>query len=193
MAQTMINVIRCSIRCSAQLAIRSIAGAIILLLLSSTLLTNLASGQVFPKSQATAHIGSNKSISTLSNTKQPKAHNVKITSPTKGEKVPVGKHVVISGTSAGNSNSTSINCQVSVIVNGIKPYRPATANGSSGSGDYSKWSFTLTPNYTAIKAGQNKITAKYACANNPAALSHNSVNVTGLITSSGNTTATRVK
>jgi hypothetical protein len=98
---------------------------------------------------------------------------------------------VISGTSAGNSNSTSINCQVSVIVNGIKPYRPATAIGASGSGDYSKWSFTLAPNYTAIKSGQNKITVKYSCANNAAALSHNSVNVTGLTTS--NTTITRFK
>jgi len=80
-----------------------------------------------------------------------------------------------------------------IIVNGIKPYRPATANGASGSGDYSKWSFTLVPNYTAIKAGQNKITAKYSCANSAAALSHNSVNVTGLTTSSANTTVTRAK
>lgn len=76
----MIKFIRCSIDWSAQLAIRSIAGAIILLLLSSTLLTNLASGQVFPKSQAAAPIGSNKTVSTLSLTKHPKAHNVKITS-----------------------------------------------------------------------------------------------------------------
>ena len=189
----MIKFIRFSIRWSARLAIRSIAGAIILLLFSSTVLTNLVSGQVFPKSQAPAHIGSNNSISTLSLTKQPKAHKVKIISPTKGEKVPVGKNLVISGTSVGNSNSTSINCQVSVIVNGIKPYRPATASGPGGSGDYSKWSFMLAPNYTAIKAGQNKITAKYSCANNAAALSHNSVNVTGLTTSSVNTTATRVK
>ena len=82
---------------------------------------------------------------------------------------------------------------MSVTVNGIKPYRPATATGPSGSGDYSKWSFTLVPSYTAIKAGQNKITAKYSCANNVAALSHNSVNVTGITTSNVNTTATRVK
>jgi hypothetical protein len=189
----MIKFIQCSIDWSGQLAIRSISAAIILLLLSSTLLTNLASGQVFPKSQAAAQIGSNKTVSTLSLTKHPKAHNVKITSPTKGEKLAVGKNLVISGTSAGNSNSTSINCQVSVIVNGIKPYRPATASGASGSGDYSKWNFVLTPNYTVIKAGQNKITAKYSCANNPAALSHNSVNVTGLISSSVNANATSVK
>jgi hypothetical protein len=189
----MIKFIQCSIDWSGQLAIRSISAAIILFLLSSTLLTNLASGQVFPKSQAAAPIGSNKTISTLSLTKHPKAYNVKITSPTKGEKAAVGKNLVISGTSAGNSNSTSINCQVSVIVNGIKPYRPATASGASGSGDYSKWNFVLTPNYTVIKAGQNKITAKYSCANNPAALSHNSVNVTGLISSSVNANATSVK
>jgi len=190
----MINVIQFSIKWSGQLAIRSIAGAIILLLLSSTVLTSPIYGQVFPKSQAEAPIGSgNKSISTLSLTKYPIAHNVKIISPIKGEKVPVRKILVISGTSSGNSNSTSINCQVSVIVNGIKPYRPATATGSSGSSDYSKWSFTLVPNYTAIKAGQNKITAKYSCANDDAALSHNSVNVTGITTSRVNTTSTRVK
>jgi hypothetical protein len=189
----MLNPIRYLINWSAQLAIPFIAGAIILLLLNSTLLMNLVSGQVFPKSQATAPVASNKSVSTLSLTKHPKVHNVKITSPTKGEKVPVRKILVISGTSAGNSNSTSINCQVAVIVNGIKPYRTATAIGPSGSGDYSKWSFTLVPNYTTIKAGQNKITAKYSCANNAAALSHNTVNVTGITTSSVNTTATRVK
>ncbi|HET7149746.1 MAG TPA: hypothetical protein VFI73_14765 [Candidatus Nitrosopolaris sp.] len=152
-------------------------------------MTNLASGQIFPKSQAVASTGSNKTVSTLSPTLPPKAHNVKITSPTNGEKVPVGKTLVISGTSAGNSNSTSINCQVSVIVNGMKPYRLTTASGANGSGDYSKWSFILAPNYTVIKAGQNKITAKYSCANNPAALSHNSVNVTGLATSRVNATS----
>ena len=82
---------------------------------------------------------------------------------------------------------------MSVIVNGIKPYRSATASGPGGAGDYSKWSFTLAPNYTAIKVGQNKITAKYSCANNASALSHNSVNVTGLTTSSVNATTTKVK
>ena len=188
----MINIIKCSPRCSAQLWLHSIAGAIILLLLSSTFLTHLVSGQVFLKSQAGAHIGTNKSISTLSLTKHPKAHNVQITSPTKGEKVPVGKNLVISGISSGSSNSTSINCQVSVLVNGMKPYRPATASGPSGSGDYSKWSFTLAPNYTAVKAGQNKITAKYSCANNAAALSHYSVNVTGITAPSLNASAARV-
>ena len=145
-------------------------------------MTNPALGQIFPKSQASAPSSSNKTISTLSLIQQPKAHNVKITSPTKGEKAPVGRNLMMCGMSAGNSNSTAINCLVSVIVNGIKPYQPANATGPSGLGDYSKWNFTLTPKYTTIKQGQNKITAKYSCANSPSSLSHNTVNVTGVAT-----------
>jgi hypothetical protein len=55
------------------------------------------------------------------------------------DEVLVGKDLVISGTSAGNTNVASINCQVSVNVNGIKPYQRATATGPNGSDDYSKW------------------------------------------------------
>jgi hypothetical protein len=179
---TVIEFVGCRIRLSAQIPLLSIVGVLTLLLLSSTLLTNPALGQIFPKSQASTPIGSNKTISSLSLTQQPKTHNVKITSPTKGEKAPVGSSLMISGISAGNSNSTAINCLVSVIVNGIKPYQPANATGPSGLGDYSKWNFTLTPKYTSIKEGQNKITAKYSCANSPNSLSHNSVNVTGAAT-----------
>ena len=47
-------------------------------------------------------------------------------------------------------------------------------------GNYSKWNFILTSKYTTIKPGQNKITAKYECANNPDPKSFSSVNVTGL-------------
>ena len=178
----LIEFVRCRIILSARIPLPPIVGALTLLLLSSTLLTNPVLGQIFPKSQASASIGSNKTISTLSLTQQPKAHNVKITSPTKGEKAPVGRSLMISGTSAGNSNSTAINCLVSVIVNGIKPYHPANATGPSGLGDYSKWNFTLTPKYTTVKEGLNKITPKYSCANSPSSLSHNSVNVTGVAT-----------
>jgi hypothetical protein len=127
--------------------------------------------------------------STLSLTQQPKPSMVKILSPSKGEQVLVGKDLVISGTSAGNTNIASINCQVSVNVNGIKPYQRATATGPNGSDDYSKWNFTLIPKYTSIKPGQNKITAKYSCANSPSSF-YNSVNVTGVTTFSG--TATKI-
>jgi hypothetical protein len=48
----------------------------------------------------------------------PKIHAVKITSPAKGQQVPIGNNLVVTGASSDNSNS---NCQVSVIANGIKP------------------------------------------------------------------------
>ena len=35
--------------------------------------------------------------------------------------------------------------------------------GASGPGDYSKWSFTLSSNYTDIIEGGNRITAKLSC------------------------------
>jgi hypothetical protein len=189
----MINIVPSGTKSLAQLLLlpQYVGGAIFLLLFSSVVFGNLAYAQVFPQSQIPAPTTSNKShpiVPTTSNKshpivpfgKQPKVHNVKITSPTKGQKVPVGKNLFVSGTSVGNSNPTSINCLVSVIVNGIKPYQPTSPAGPHGSGDYSKWNFVLTPKYTTMKEGQNKITAKYSCANNAAVLSHNSVNVTGV-------------
>ncbi|MDP9290701.1 MAG: hypothetical protein M3P08_21235, partial [Thermoproteota archaeon] len=175
------------IRSFTTLSPYSIVGAIIFLLLSSTILTNLAFGQIIPKNQPSTP-GSN-APSVLSLSTQPKPHHVKITTPTKEERVPVGKNLVISGTSAANNNATSINCQVSVIVNRIKPYQQATPTGPNAPDDYSKWSFTLTSKYTAINEGPNKITAKYACANSPSSLSHNSVNVTGVTTVATTTAA----
>ncbi|MGB8937787.1 MAG: hypothetical protein WCC17_22080, partial [Candidatus Nitrosopolaris sp.] len=62
---------------------------------------------------------------------------VRITSPIRGQDVPVGKNLVVSGISA-RGRSTS-NCDVSVIVNGIKPYQNATGIGPKGQKDYSEW------------------------------------------------------
>ena len=70
-------------------------------------------------------------------------HDVKITSPTKGQQVPIGKDITITGTSLANPNS---NCQITVIVNHVKPYQPATAAGPGGSKDYSKWNFVSVLN-----------------------------------------------
>jgi hypothetical protein len=110
-------------------------------------------------------------------------HLVKIISPTKDEQVPVGRDLTISGISSDNSKTS--NCNVSVIVNGNKPYRTAYPAGEAGGGDYSKWNFTLTPSGTGIKEGQNKITAKFSCDNAPNLISHNSVNVTGVTSTHG--------
>jgi hypothetical protein len=123
----------------------------------------------------------------------PKA--VKIISPTKGQQIPASKDLTISGTSTDNATS---NCQVSMSVNHVKPYQPATAAGIAGANDYSKWNFVLTSNYATIKPGpDNRITAKYTCTDNPAMLSptYSSVNVTGVMdaastTSTATTTTT---
>ncbi|MFL6325179.1 MAG: hypothetical protein ACJ72C_10505 [Nitrososphaeraceae archaeon] len=113
---------------------------------------------------------------------------IKITSPIKGQQVPVRKDLTVSGTSIDNATS---DCQVSVRVNRVSPYQPATsatATGSGGGGgggaaaanDYSKWNYVLTSKYTTIKPGQNRITAKYECGGNAALTSFSSVNVTGV-------------
>ena len=69
----------------------------------------------------------------------------------------------MSGTSIDNATS---NCQVSVIVNNVKPYQNTTAAVAGGAADYSKWNFALTSKYTTIKPGQNKITSRFECEDN---------------------------
>jgi hypothetical protein len=78
---------------------------------------------------AQAATNNNNNNNTLQSTlsSQPSiTHGVKITSPTKGQQVPIGKDITISGTSLANPNS---NCQITVIVNHVKPYQPAAAAG----------------------------------------------------------------
>ena len=115
--------------------------------------------------------------STTTSSSQQHVPKIKITSPTRGQQLPVGKDLTISGISIANATS---NCQVSVIVNNVKPYQNATAAGTGGAADYSKWNFALTSKYTTVKPGDNRITAKYECANNPASKGFSSVNVTGV-------------
>jgi hypothetical protein len=103
---------------------------------------------------------------------------IKITSPSRDQQLPVGKDLTVSGTSI--DNATSNDCKVSVIVNKVRPYQPATATGTGGAADYSKWKFDITSKYTTIKPGENRITSKYECASNPDANSFSSVNITGI-------------
>ena len=105
---------------------------------------------------------------------------VKITSPATGQQVPPGQSLIVSGVSSDNSTS---DCEVSVIVNGIRPYQPSFANGTGGINDYSTWNLWITPSYTTIKEGSdNKITSKLECT--PNLTKWYSVNVTGVGTTS---------
>ena len=110
---------------------------------------------------------------------------VKITSPTKHQQIPIDKNLIITGTSRYQrfpDNPATSHCQVSIIVNGVKPYHTATATGPDGVADYSKWKFLLSSNYTTIEQGpNNKITARYTCSSHDHNMeSFNSVNVTGV-------------
>ena len=120
------------------------------------------------------------SPSSASMPSSPSVAKVKITSPTRGQQVPAGKDLTISGTSIDNATSSNNDCKVSVIANKVRPYQPATATGTGGAADYSKWKFDITSKYTTIKPGQNRITAKYECGNNAASTSFSSVNVIGV-------------
>ena len=106
---------------------------------------------------------------------------VKITSLTRGQQVPIGKDLTISGTSIDNATAK---CEVSVIVNNVKPYQPAISTvgpgRTGGAADYSKWKFDITSKYTTIKPGQNKITSRFECEDNSASKGFSSVNVTGI-------------
>ena len=114
---------------------------------------------------------------------------LKIISPTKGQKIPAGSIVNITGTSTP-ANATS-HCVVSVIINGIQPYQkviPTCIGSINGTKDYRLGKFTDNPGYATIKPGLNKITAKYSCSpksdlgNNkqPTFVEYHSINVTGI-------------
>lgn len=126
-----------------------------------------------PKANAQQQIQPNTNTSSL---------GVKITSPAKGQQVPIGG-LTISGTSTDDPVD---NCQVSIILNGVKPYQETIATGpGSESGkatDYSTWKYTFTPSYAVIKEGVNKITSKISCSPSiPTSLAKwYSVNVTGV-------------
>lgn len=125
-------------------------------------------------------------------TPPPAAPTVKITSPNDGDKVSLSGNLTITGTSSDN-NST--NCQVAVIVNDVKPYQASIPTGPKGSSDYSQWKFTLGPNYTSLKEGQNKITSRAMCPGNGTELSKwfgvNVTGVTGMPPETTNSTSTQ--
>jgi hypothetical protein len=108
-----------------------------------------------------------------------------ITSPTKGQQIPVGGVFNMKGTSTA-ANDTN-HCVVSVIINGIRPYQKTIPIGTNGTEDYTSWQFIGHPSYGTVKLGQNKITGKYSCfpssdTNNTQAnfVKYHSVNVTGV-------------
>jgi hypothetical protein len=88
---------------------------------------------------------------------------VKITIPVTNQQLSLQKNsnnetLQLTGTSTDN---TTIDCQVSVIANDIKPYQNTTATGPGGEHDYSAWTYSLAPQLS--KEGSNKVTARISC------------------------------
>lgn len=88
---------------------------------------------------------------------QPSIAFVEINTPMKNQQVPLGIILNISGTSEDNKLSK---CKITIVVNNEFPYRETHPIGNFGHGDYSKWSFVLTSEYTKLNLGENKITSK---------------------------------
>ena len=104
-----------------------------------------------------------------------KLPSVKIVSPSPGENIGANNTLIFRGVSSDNSSS---DCQVSIILNDIRPYQPVVPIKQD---DYSSWTYTLGTSYTAIKDGDNKATAKITCLGTPAnATKWNSINFTGM-------------
>jgi hypothetical protein len=111
--------------------------------------------------------------------------SIKITSVSKGQQVPAGE-LEISGIS---SDSQANQCDISVMLNGIKPYQHVIPEGHGGSSDFSKWTYSFTPQYGIISDGINKITSKISCPTESGTdlTKFNSVNVIGTSNSSHST------
>ena len=115
---------------------------------------------------------------------------VNIVSPEKGEAVPAGSSLTVSGTSDDNAQ---FNCNIQIIVNGHHPYQDTIPVAP---GDYSEWTFVVNPQYAEIEEGINKITSKATCdaayesflVLDPLTkqyVKHYSINVTGVSAATG--------
>lgn len=123
---------------------------------------------------------------------------VDITSPSKGQQIPVGTPLIIKGTSTAANESN--HCTVSVIINSIFPYRKVTPMGSNGTTDYTSWQFIGNHSYGTVNLGENKITGKYSCFPNtntnnaqPDFVKHHSINIIGIAVNNNNKSLAAVK
>jgi hypothetical protein len=154
------------------------AGLLIVLLLSN--INYNANIQVLAQ-QNTSASTTNSSVPTVSDTVSNTTKlsgGVKIISPDKGDLVPLNSNnsLVIKGVSKDNVTS---DCDVSVIINNVKPYQNVKPTGVQGDNDYSNWQYTVSSNYTNINEGSNKITSKILCLDGPQTLqAYYSVNIT---------------
>jgi hypothetical protein len=104
-----------------------------------------------------ANLSNNTNVTSRGSTSQMPpsfmSHGVRITLSIKGQQVPAGTTLKISGTSRDNTIS---DCHVNVIVNDVKPCKNASATGTGGPNDYSNWKFNLLPNTVLLNKAKIK-------------------------------------
>jgi hypothetical protein len=90
---------------------------------SGLLMVFAQSNQTKAPSSSTTNQTKSSSLSQSSMASTPRMTKIKITLPTRGQQVPIGKDLTISGTSIDNNAtaSTKNDCKVSVIVNKVRP------------------------------------------------------------------------
>jgi hypothetical protein len=105
--------------------------------------------------------------------------DIRINFPYPLQQNPFSNGITIFGTSTDNATSE---CQVSVVLNNIRPYQKAMATGPGGENDYSTWFFMYySKTSDFIKNGNNEITAKLSCYFAPLSLTKDySINITGI-------------
>ena len=96
-----------------------------------------------------------------SSSSPPNPISIKIVNPDNDQTTNVKDELEISGES---QYAPGHDCQVSVIVNGLKPYQKATPTGAGMENDYSTWNYTVDPDYTTIREGDNRVTARLICS-----------------------------
>lgn len=96
-----------------------------------------------------------------SSTSPPVPIEVKITYPDKGYITNVGNSLEILGESGYDPSDS---CHVSVIVNDVKPYQKTIPTGVKTKNDYSTWKYSINSNYTTLKDGDNRVTARLLCS-----------------------------
>jgi hypothetical protein len=87
---------------------------------------------------------------------------IKIDHPDYGQITSVKNKLEISGES---KYDLSYSCHLSVIINKVKPYQKTTPTGDREDDDYSTWKYIINSDYTDIKEGDNRITARLICTN----------------------------
>jgi hypothetical protein len=96
-----------------------------------------------------------------SSSSSPDPISIKIVNPDNDQTTNVKDELEISGESR---YAPSQDCQVSVIVNDVKPYQRATPTGTGMENVYSSWNYTVNSDYTNIREGDNRVTARLICS-----------------------------